>query len=66
VDLRTGSHRTATLTVPVAGDVPEPKSNFTIEHERLTTHGPYLLGVTALRLDADRLTVTLGSAGVCA
>jgi hypothetical protein len=65
VALATGAARDLELRVPFAGKVPEPQTNFSRTTGRdgkvqWEARGPYLLGVTGLAADGDRLRVTLG------
>jgi hypothetical protein len=61
IDSATGADRTAVLAVPFDGELPPPKSNFTGAGDRISSHGPYLLGITRLRLVDDVLDVTPGT-----
>jgi hypothetical protein len=65
MDLATGTARDLELRVPFTGRVPEPTTNFSRSSgaggkDEWHALGPYLLGVTGLAADGDRLRVTLG------
>jgi hypothetical protein len=65
INLKNGSDRTMTLTVPFKGQLPTPKSNYSQSRgadgkQRWHTIGPYLLAITQLQAEGDRLSITLG------
>jgi ankyrin repeat protein len=65
INLETGVERSFLLHVPFKGDLPRPKENYSETRSangRLVIHnlGPYLLGVTGLRVDGKGLEITLG------
>ena len=65
IDLKNGADRELVLKVPYKGDIPEPKSNFSrsetaLGKARWRTLGPYLLAITWLEIEGNRLQVTLG------
>ena len=59
VDSKTGLDRMAFLRVPFDGDFPLPKTNVATTGDTTEAMGPYLLGVTYLRTDGDRLEVVV-------
>jgi hypothetical protein len=61
IELTTGTERTITLAVPVAGKIPEPNKNFSKMGETISTYGAYLLGVTDLRMEGQSLRVILAT-----
>jgi hypothetical protein len=65
IDLKTGVDQSVTLDVPFKGELPKPGSNCRIFYgsdgkEKYETHGPYVLAITSLRVENQRLQVTLG------
>jgi hypothetical protein len=60
VDLKTGLHRSMMLDVPFDGTVFLRASNFSFNGKSTHVKGPYLLAITQLRIEKDRLRVTLG------
>jgi hypothetical protein len=63
VDLSTSVERTLLLAVPFKGKAPKPESNFSGSNAGITTHGPYLLGVTGLEVEGQVLRIVLGMEG---
>jgi hypothetical protein len=68
IDLRTGADRDLVLRVPYKGKLPEPKTNFSRSQTpagkvRWQALGPYVLAVTRLQVEGERLRVTLGMEG---
>ena len=56
-----GSMETLVLRMPMAEEIEVPKTNVsTFGDDSHRTFGPYLLAVTGLRLEGDRLGVTVG------
>jgi ankyrin repeat protein len=68
IGLDDGAEQACTLHVPFAGEAPVPGTNYSMrgtgEEAKIHTHGPYLLGITQLRLVDGILEITLGSAAV--
>jgi hypothetical protein len=60
VDLKAGVHRSMMLDVPFDGTVFLRPSNFSFNGKSTHVKGPYLLAITQLRIERDRLRVTLG------
>lgn len=66
IDLKTGLERDLTLEVPFRGEVPDPETNFCSEVQQngetsWSTLGPYLLTVSEIWLEGDRLRIGLES-----
>ena len=65
IDLDTGMSRSMELSVPFEGKVSEPKHNYSTTTspdgtKSIRAMGPYMMGVTILEVDRDRLHITLG------
>jgi hypothetical protein len=65
IDLKTGVEQSLILNVPFTGKIPEPKSNCTIMHtedgkDRFRVMGPYVMALTWLQVEGNRLRITLG------
>ena len=65
VDLKSGVDSALVLNVPFKGKVPEPHSNYSRSQspqgkDRWQASGPYLLAITWLKVEGNRLHVTLG------
>ena len=63
VDLSSGVDRTALLQVPFEGEFPLPTENVSTVEDTTEAMGPYLLAVTYLQLDGERLEIVLGQKG---
>jgi hypothetical protein len=66
MDLKTGLERDLTLAVPFRGEVPDPETNFCSEVQRngetrWSTLGPYVLAISEMSLEGDRLRIGLES-----
>jgi hypothetical protein len=65
IDLKTGIEQSLELHVPYTGKMPEPKSNFSNSRtkegtDQFKTMGPYVLAITWLQVEGNRLRVTVG------
>jgi hypothetical protein len=65
LDLQTGVEHSSLLHVPFKSELPRPKANYSEDQTadgRQVIHafGPYLLGVSGLRVDGKTLEITLG------
>jgi hypothetical protein len=63
IDLTTGVDRTAILHVPFEGEFPLPTENVSRTEDATEAMGPYLLGVSYLRVDGEQLEIVLGRKG---
>jgi ankyrin repeat protein len=64
VDLESGGEQEWLLNVPFRGKLPAPETNYSEDASRARNtfhaHGPYVLGITQLRIAGNVLEVTLG------